>query len=211
MFTLGALGRPSSGASGIAAGAAISWTWNSADKSANMGLSGSDRTAQASNTAGNGVRGTVGQTAGNHYYEFHFDANLSSSNNEWQLGFCDSTKDLTAETGSGNWAQIRQRSSPAAQSAGIFSPVNGMTAALNSALQIGSAAIIRIAINRSLGYAWGSANSGWQGDPAAGTDPNITDIPAGELFPYFFSFSTTPIVTVGPTTVFRAPAGFLIG
>lgn len=203
--------RPTGGALGTPAGAPISWRWNPADKTANITLSNSDRTAQVTNSSGNGVRALAGKSAGKWYYEIHIDTNVTSSANEWSLGLGTAATSLVNFTG-GQGCSILQRSAGVNSNTAAYlgGALNTGISANGAVMDIGSAGIIKWAIDIDKGLAWLSANIGWCGDPVTGTGANASGLPAATYVPLFSSYSTTVIVSIPVATAYAAPAGFLV-
>ena len=78
-------------------------TWNTADKSGSVTLSGGSKTATTTST-NQGVRSNVGWSAGKHYAEFMncFFSTVPSSSSRGGIGIADSTYSLTSGPGSDN-------------------------------------------------------------------------------------------------------------
>lgn len=141
-------------------------TWNSADKSGNIVLSGSDLIAASNSGSNGGVRSTIGRSSGKLYAEFTVGASLAGSNSG--VGIVTSGQALTNIAPSNGTNGF------------LISPFGGGSLYFNGSgagFSIGGFAasdVIRMAIDFTGSKAWAARNNGsWNGtiaDPATGTN-----------------------------------------
>ena len=155
---------------------AVATTWNSADKSADITLSGGDLTATQTNTGWHGVRGTTGKSSGLKYYEV--TVTVVSEHLE---GISNTTTSLDpagnfASSGTGNVYYYARH--------GEKSNGDGTEPAYGNAYVTGN--VVSIAVNFDTGKIWAAINGTWQnsGDPAAGTGEMFSGI-SGTYYPFF--------------------------
>ena len=148
-------------------------TWNPSDKSALITLSAGNLTAEKTSTAGTwgSVRSTTAKSTGKWYFEVYVDA-ASGSGDDHFVGVMAGTDSITNYCGNGSGGY------------GYYG-LNGnkYNSATPSAYGAGytAAAVIGVAYDADAGKVWFAKNNTWQasGNPAAGTNPAFSGIPAG--------------------------------
>lgn len=175
------------GARRLVAAAAVPVVWNSLDKTGSVTLSNGDKTA-TSGASNNGVRGNVGKSTGKWYCEMNITpgSEWNASANVRCYGIATASFVTLGSTGPGD----------ASGSAGIVVNLNtfrldgGSTVTNNpDPGTAGSGGVIMLAFDAGAGNLWFGFNGTWcgvggvTGDPATGTAPSLSSIPAGTYYP----------------------------
>jgi hypothetical protein len=157
-------------------------TWNPADKSSDITLSGSDLIATMTGTSAHRmVRATHGRSTGKYYFEV-----LSGAGADSMTGVADSGASLSNYCGSG------------ATSYGYYQ-LNG-NKYTNSGTGFGSSYtsgdVIGVAVDLDAGKIWFAKNNTWQasGDPAAGTNEAYSGL-SGTKYPSQSHFNNAAVAT----------------
>ncbi len=184
-------------------------TWNSADKHADITLSGGDLIATQT-TSGNprNVRGTFAYNSGNAWTgKRYFEAQKNVSGNDALLaviGVCRSGQSLTTLIGSAGGAGYG-----AALLANGDASEGGATTATGK--PVAAAEWAGMAVDFATGKAWVRDSTGWVGDPEAGTGNSFTIPTAVDIYPCCGGGTTGDQITVnfGATAFqYAIPAGF---
>ena len=166
------------------ASAASYTTWNSADKAAEITLSGSDLVAtHSTSTNYGGVRTVASKTTGKFYWEVTY----TTGGTEDYIGVAKAGASLAAYLGSdtNGWGFYMQ-SNDVYYSAGL---------AFSGSGSVSAASVIMFATDHDAGKLWVGVGGSWRnsGDPAAGTGHvNSASLFAGiAIYPCFISKGAT--------------------
>jgi hypothetical protein len=147
---------------------ATAWggTWNSADKSANVTLSGSDLIATV-NSGGGSVRGTQGRSSGVYYFEI----TRSAGDSVWLGGAGNSSADLSTYPGANtnSWAYYRAGDEKYTNNTGSAMPAQKSTVVIGVWLKAGGLKFIgdgHVGPNAYTGLS-GNYYAMWGGDAIA--------------------------------------------
>ncbi len=166
-------------------------TWNPADKSANITLSGGNLIAQATNTTDGAVRGTVSRNAGKLLVEYIFPSALGTDTG---AGIANSSAVLGSVGVNATNAFI------------LFSSgniwFNGSFTGISSTLTIGSAGnCMAIDFGNSRGW-FRSGTGNWNGSGTPNPSTNTSGINISTLFPSTAAFPVTSSnVASNPITI----------
>jgi len=173
--------------------------WNSADKSANITLSGGDLIATAT-TGTPIVRGTTAKSSGKWYFEVTVGATATSS----RVGVARSSAGLDTALGddADGWGY-----------AAAAEKVNNGSGVAYGATYAPTD-VISIALDMDSGKIWWAKNGTWQasGDPAAGTNEAFSNV-TGSIYPAWGStnglFGPSCTANFGATAfAYSPPVGF---
>ena len=183
-------------------GAAVSTTWNSADKGSGVALSNGDLTTAYAGVGDNdqGIRNTLSKTTGKFYIESTLHATV-----ELLHGFATSTPCVQCPGGSNH-----------ASSWVLRGDINMMFDGANTS-SVGTTPsngdIMMMAVDIDAGKAWWGTNGTWYdgGDPGAGTGAHCTSV-SGAIFVYQYnagSRTETTTTNFGATAFsYTIPSGF---
>lgn len=185
-------------------------TWNPADKTAGFTLSGGDLTASDGGSSSyENVRATEGKSSGKYYWEITVTS--ASVGNDMVVGLRNDAENI-----SDNWSiadDFGLRSNGSTTVGG-----SSATVAITPGISFDALnAVIMQAVDFDAGKYWQGRDGVWagtpEGDPAAGTDPTITNIPAGTWKPWVGTDNSGNTVSFtanfGATAyAHTAPAGF---
>jgi hypothetical protein len=183
--------------------------WNTADKSANVTLSGGSLTAAFSSASQGGVRATASQSTGKWYWEAVFTVTPAGGNTG--VGWANATASLASFFGTDKNGVAEF---PNSGTGGAIFFNNGNIGSVGGAVSIGT---ISIAIDFTAKLVWARYNGGlWNNsstaDPATGTGGySISTINAGPYFPCFGANSSgqTVVANFGATDFnYPVPSGF---
>jgi hypothetical protein len=166
--------------------------WNSADKGADLSLSGSDLIVTRNGTNNNSwrsVRANVSRNSGKYYFEV--DNTTNGSGNGYMIcGLANSTQSLSNYIGSStnSWGWQANNTSGASPR---YNAVQGSF--FGSYVTAGQNAMV--AVDFDAGKIWFGINGTWSGDPAAGTGEVYTFTANTTLFPGASLYGTTQVVT----------------
>jgi hypothetical protein len=207
-----AIGAPAGGDTGLPAGTATNRIWNSADKSANLTLSNSDRTAVSSSGI-SGVRMTSAITdATATYWELVADEKGPATDQIWFAGMVAAATNLTT-LGGGAFHLADAEVVLTVQKAGMNTVSAGT---ILNADQFAIANGNTFQFVRSGQYMWIARAPYLSGltavQIAAGTGATYSGL-SGDLFPYLrvTNDATNPQWTIPTLTGFNAPPGCVIG
>lgn len=214
MIVAAALGRQSSGASGIAAGASTTGRWDSGNKSAVCTVTGSGTIASIGSATGT-IFGDTAISSGKKYGEVTL-TNQGPAGGQWAyLGLCGggtARNDTHSSNKGAGFYLLSSGGTP--PSSGQVWVINGPTlGSVGGHSDIVNATILMWAVDMDLGYAWFGSRGAWfRGNPATGILPSATGLTGGAYYLYTFLqyHATTPILTIPSTTSYEAPAGFSI-
>lgn len=187
---------------GAAAPAVV--TWNSADKSASMGLSGGNLVATGGSASDQGVRATTGLSSGKRYFELTYNTHAGGNA---QLGLSPSSFAVGNAPSSGANIAVLKSSGDVV--------VNTVTQATLGAYAAG--AVLSFAIDLDADLLWVRLNGGlWNAsgtaNPATATGGISTSALASTLFPLTYYFNGVGNVTTanfGATAFsYSVPSGF---
>lgn len=202
MFAMGPGFRVSAGG----AGAAV--TWNPADKSANLTLSGGNLVV--TKTAGGGThdgtaRATSSKSTGKFYWEVLVNT-VAAGNEECAAGIANASAPLTNYIGvdANGWGYVG---------------VNGFKYHGGSGTSFGNTYtdndVVMVALDMTAGNVWFGKNGVWQGsgspNPATGTAPAFTGI-TGSIFPACDAYDASAKFTarfLAASWSYTAPSGFV--
>jgi len=197
-------------------------TWNPADATANMELSGGNLTAQTDDSAGfawQGVRGTLSHANGSGKWYFEITivdgGNFPASESKMDFGLVDTTYALSSGVAPGVGDskgfdyRVNEAGFAQAQSGAVAYPSSGYPAHAE-----GDVVGIACDMSGATPKIWIRDNGTWlEGDPAAGTGGLDIGATAGALFPYVIMQwqAVSPItITLKTVATFAAtpPTGF---
>jgi hypothetical protein len=170
--------------------------WNSADKSPGITLSNGDTTALHASGTAEGVRGTLALSGKKCW------AMTVNNANAWRAGIATLAHDLNATNLGAGTANVIVTSGGSV----IF---NGGTLAVYTAVANGENLLV--AFDDDAGDIWFGRQTGWNGDPAAGTGAAKADVStASDWYPVF---GTTGVGPSGQVTLIDfpivVPTGFI--
>lgn len=197
-----AAGNDSSQASvSLTTSAAAFATWNPADKSASLTLSGGNLTVTytAAGSGWNSARATIGKAAGKWYWEVAITAQTAATD----VGVGNSSATLSSYVGSdaNGWGYVGSTGQKAN---------SGSLAAYGASF--GAGATIMVALDMDNGKVWFGKNGTWQasGDPAAGTNAAYTGL-TGTIYPMMGQFTQNDVATTNfgaSAFTYTPPTGF---
>ena len=181
-------------------------TWNSADKSANITLSGGDLIATSTADAWNNVRSVLGVSNGKYYWELH-TKQLTGWHDWFYLGVADSGVALDGEPGDDADGYIYRGSDGDKEN-------NNIEVAFGAPYGIPDCTV-SIALNMNAGKIWWALNGVWQnsGDPANGTNEAYSGI-SGVFYAIASIFGNTDYITANfgaSAFSYSVPSGFNSG
>jgi len=174
--------------------------WNSADKDANIILSGGDLTATTNADGWDSVRSNLSVSAGKWYFEITVDL---ATNGYIQIGIADSGVSLSGEPGTDADGYAYRGLSGDKMN-------NNVWTAYGDTFITGD--IISVAIDMDTGKLWWGKNGTWQasGDPAAGTNEAYDGI-AGDFYAILCLYGNTWAATANfgaSAFTYSVPSGF---
>ena len=175
-----------------AVAASATFLWNSSDKHADVTLSNGDKTCTAS-AIWRMVRGTVAKASGKWYYECTFDTVATWTT----IGVATDTVALTDYVGR------------FANEYGLGPEHTYELAGSTSHPQtIHAGEVGGVAIDIDAGKIWFASSNIWlsSGDPAAGTNPRYSSLPAATWYPACAPGLQS--VTINQTLTYTPPSGF---
>ena len=184
-------------------------TWNSADKHADITLSGGDLIAtKTGTTAFRGFRGVANHSTGKYYWEYVVGSEVTANNT--YMGFSNSSQALTTFMGSSNnsvaWAT---GATQLIKNSGGFSSGTGVSYAAGD--------VVSWALDLDNSRVWVRKNGGnWMNDgakdPATNTGGiDISGVAAGPYYPSGSLLTATDYVTAnfgGSAYTYTPPSGF---
>lgn len=173
--------------------AAAGFTWNPADKNANITLSGGDLTAVGT-AFGQTVRGTVPKSSGKWYFECRRGTAVEAS--FVVVGIATAAASLSEYIGANASGYGRANTDNVYHNGGGSGGVGGA---------IGDEGIFMIAVDFGTGKFWVGRSGIFNGDPAAGTGQVYT-ITAGTYFPA--CSPRTDQIIIQNTLTYSPPSGF---
>jgi uncharacterized phage protein (TIGR02218 family) len=183
--------------------------FNSADKGADLTLSGSDLIVTRDGTNNNAwrtVRVTNSRNAGKYYFEFDNTTNGATAGS-MIAGLCKSTQSLTTYIGATTDGWGLQ----ANNTAGAKSYFNAANTSPFGASFLSAGQNMMVAVDFDAGKIWWGLNGTWVGDPAAGTGNTFSFTPNTALFVGASLFSSAQAVTgcfKTPSFAHSGPSGF---
>lgn len=177
------VGMPPTGA-----GVAAPTTWNPADKSATVTLSGGNLVATSNGSANcDGVRGTNAHSSGKWYFEITAVVINGANLDFMYIGVADATASLALRTGLVNALGAVYRSNPS-NSIGTLCANSDSTSI--SATAYTSGAVISVAVDVSNQLIYWAYNGTWQNSavPASGTG-GVGYITTAPVYPLFQDYS----------------------
>ncbi len=184
--------------------APVAATWDPANKSANIALSGGNliatRNAPGSTHDGS-VRGTIGKTSGKWYFEI----------------VCTTISTDVHVMGIGNENMVMTNFPGSTADGWGYLGVNGQKYHSNVGAGFGNTYtagdVIGIALDRDAGKVWFAKNNTWQasGDPAAGTNEAYSGITSGTIYPVTGLYNTGSQSTIryaAASMTYSPPSGF---
>lgn len=178
-------------------------TWNPADTSADISLSGGNLVATKTTVnVWRSSRATVGKASGKWYWEI----NITNVVQYAMVGIANSSA-LTSNyfgSDSNGWSYFG--------SGGRFY-LNATNIAYGNSFTTGD--VIGVALDMNAGKIWFSKNNTWQasGDPVAGTNPATTGL-SGTLYPGIGLYANTESITANfgaSAFTYTPPSGFASG
>jgi hypothetical protein len=199
------------GLAAAAAGGAS--TWNSADKSASITLSGGNLTATCGAFAVHCVRGTTSKASGKHYFEITIVSRNSAGGgtDQMKLGIATSAHGLTTLLGDGDSVSAGYTTNH--NGGGAEGRLVANTEAVDlPATLLSDTDVVGVAVDVSNHLVWFHRNGTYQnsGNPATGVN-GIDYVATGAVFPCFQGRATSDQVTlnVGSTAFAHSvPSGF---
>lgn len=187
-----------------------SWTWNSADKDANITLSANALIASGGVSAANhGVRGNKSING----KQCWFLTAAFVGNGDETTGICNATTSIAGTITGGSFAAARSTVAPGwnfAQS------TSGSFLATGTVTPLNMASVFMYAFDSATGKYWVGLDGTWvnSGNPTAGTGNIITGFSSGPYFPVFwtaYNALNNPFVAVtGPPVASWIPSGFTL-
>lgn len=181
---------------GSSAAALTYTTWNSADKGADMTLSGGDLTATAAATAAAAwVRSVSGKSSGKYYVEMNFDNFTDQDDHKFGISKAGAT--ISSTTAFGGDANSLCIGKNGAASTTPQKRTGGTSTNLGSSATYASGKKLMMAVDIDNGKIWWGYDGTWfdSGDPAAGTNAQFTSGISGNTWYVGYYQIRNPIAT----------------
>ena len=178
-------------------------TWNPLDKNAGIALSNGDKTAQATVASWKSARATLGREEGRYYFE-----GVSVSGATQMIGIATFSVPLTgaiSDIVNNGWAIQINNSTVYKRSGGVYSAYGNFHA---------TGDVYGVALDLDSKKIWFRHNGAWLGggDPATGTLPAYSGLPAGLIYPACSLYATSDKITLSARAgdvAYAIPDGFL--